>query len=123
VAELDLERAKGLIGSARDLFEMKDLTGVAGLAYQAFESAVMVLLKIKNGGDKRSHFARRKRAKELMAAYNDTIDELWDIRNLEFYGNARIGEEARKITEEEVKRCLEDVEEIIKEIEGILDDE
>ena len=120
MAELDLERAKSLISSARDLFEMGDLTGVAGLAYQAFESATMMLLKIKNGGDKRSHFARRKRAKELMESHGEIIDEQWEIRNIDFYGNTRIGERTRRISEEEVRRCLEGVEGIIEEIENLL---
>ena len=80
----------------------------------------MLLLKIKNGGDKRSHFARRKRVKELMLSHGVTIDEIWEMRNIDFYGNSRIGDKSRRITEEEVKRCLEDVEEIIEEIENIL---
>ncbi len=77
MAELeDLERAKGLIRSARDLFKMKDFVGVAGLAYQAFESATMGLLEKKNGKDKKSHFERRKRVKEILSGHASKIDEL-----------------------------------------------
>lgn len=44
MADLDLERAKKLLKSARDLFNKGDVQGVAGLAYQAFESANIALL-------------------------------------------------------------------------------
>ncbi len=124
MAELeDLERAKGLIRSARDLFKMKDYVGVAGLAYQAFESATMGLLEKRNGKDKKSHYHRRKRVKEILTEHSSKIDELWDVRNVDFYGNSRIGEKKRDLTEEEIEDSLNEVECIIEEIEGILDEE
>ena len=57
--DLDLERAKKLLKSAFDLFNQLDLQGVAGLAYQAFESANIALIKKKNGCDQKSHFGRK----------------------------------------------------------------
>ncbi len=120
MAELDIERSKGLLRSARKLYEMGDMVGVAGLAYQAFESATIALLKIKNGGDRNSHFARRERAKQILISHGDVIDDLWDIRNVDFYGNTRLGEMKRSISEGEVNRCLEAVEEIVNDIEELI---
>jgi HEPN domain-containing protein len=112
-------RAKELLRSARALFENGDYSGVAGLAYQAFESATMALLEEKNGSDKRSHVARRKRAKELIKLEDESIDRLWNLRNVDFYGNSIIGEMKRTVTEEEAEECLDAVENIIEKIEGI----
>ena len=39
MADIDFERAENLMKSARYLLSQDDLAGVAGLAYQAFESA------------------------------------------------------------------------------------
>ena len=41
--DLDLKRAKSLLKSAKDLYERGDMAGVAGLAYAAFESAIIAL--------------------------------------------------------------------------------
>jgi HEPN domain-containing protein len=122
MVNIDIERAKELLGSAMFLYESGDYSGVAGLAYQAFESATMALLEGKNGKDKRSHSARRKRVKELIEAKDETIDRLWTLRNIDFYGNSSIGESKRDITEEEAKDCLENVEDLIAEIEELLDE-
>jgi HEPN domain-containing protein len=55
MADLDLERAKSLLKSAKALYERGDLAGVAGLAYAAFESAIIALTKKRNGLDYSSH--------------------------------------------------------------------
>ncbi len=66
MADLDLERAKKLLKSAKVLYERGDMAGVAGLAYAAFESAIIALTKKKNGMDYPSHLLRRERAKVLL---------------------------------------------------------
>ncbi len=66
MADLDLERAKNLLKSAKVLYERGDMAGVAGLAYAAFESAIIALTKKKNGMDYPSHLLRRERAKVLL---------------------------------------------------------
>jgi len=91
MADLDLERAKRLFKSATALYERGDLAGVAGLAYAAFESAIIALTTKRNGLDYSSHSLRRQRAKVLLENYRDTIDVLWEVRNIDFYGNVKIG--------------------------------
>jgi len=120
MVELDIDRARQLLNSARMLFSSGDHSGVAGLAYQAFESATMALLHLKNGKDKRSHMGRRKRAKEILTSRSDIIDRLWEIRNIDFYGNTRVDECKREVSEDEIRECLEAVEHIVEEIELIL---
>ncbi len=58
-----MQRAKNLLKSAEDLYEQGDLAGVAGLAYAAFESAIMSLTDKINGKDYKSHNLRKKRLK------------------------------------------------------------
>ena len=115
-----MDRAKKLLKSARDLYEQGDMAGVAGLAYAAFESATMTLTDKINGKDYKSHNLRRERAKELLKRNQDKIDLLWEIRNIDFYGNVKIGAPKREITEKEVQNGLNAVEKIIEEIEKIL---
>ncbi|MBU1122038.1 MAG: HEPN domain-containing protein [Candidatus Omnitrophota bacterium] len=120
MVDLDLERAKRLLKSAEDLLDRGDLQGIAGLAYQAFESANIALLKKKNGCDQKSHFGRRKRAKELLSQFEEKIDGLWKIRNIDFYGNAIMDGEEEEINQDEVKEGIDVVRKIIKEIEQLL---
>ena len=124
MADLDLERAKNLLKSAKDLYEQGDMAGVAGLAYAAFESAIIALIKKKNGMDYPSHLLRRKRAKILLIEkYQDKIDLLWEVRNIDFYGNVKIGSEMREISRAEVEDGLNAVEKIIEEVEKVLNDD
>jgi HEPN domain-containing protein len=118
--DLDLERAKKLLKSAKDLYERCDMAGVAGLAYAAFESAIIALTKKKNGIDYPSHLLRRERAKVLLDKYQDKIDVLWEVRNIDFYGNVKIGSERRELSRDEVETGLNAVEKIIEEVESIL---
>ncbi len=83
---LDLERAKKLLQSAEHLVEKGDLAGAGGLAYQAFESAVIV-------------------------------KKLWAVRNVDFYGNEKIGEASREIKKEEIKDSVQEVRKILKALE------
>ncbi len=84
MVDLDMDRAKNLLKSAKDLYEQGNLAGVAGLAYAAFESANMTLTDKINGKDYRSHNLRRERAKTLLKKHQDKIDILWEIRNIDF---------------------------------------
>lgn len=120
MADLDLTRAKNLLSSAKAILTEGYHSGVAGLTYQAFESACMALLKRINGFDRESHYSRRERAKELLRSYREKIDTLWEIRNIDFYGNITIGKEQRLVTKEESEKALKLVEEMIKEIEVLL---
>jgi HEPN domain-containing protein len=104
--DLDLERAKKLLKSAKDLYERGDMAGVAGLAYAAFESAIIALTKKKNGIDYPSHLLRRERAKVLLELYQEKIDILWEERNIDFYGNVKIGSERRELSRDEVENGL-----------------
>lgn len=120
MADLDLERAERLLQSARDLFARGDLAGVAGLAYQAFESALIALTIEKNGTNAGSHLARRERAKALLSHHRDKIDFLWEVRNVDFYGNPQPFQPKREVAKAEVKEALETVEAIVQEVRQIL---
>ena len=122
MADLDMDRSKKLLKSAKDLYEQGDLAGVAGLAYASFESATMTLTDKVNGKDYKGHNLRRERAKILLKKYQDKIDLLWEVRNIDFYGNIKIGTPKREISEEEVESCLNAVENIIEEIKKILEE-
>lgn len=50
------------------------------------------------------------------------IDLLWEIRNVDFYGNVKIGKEKREIYHDEVEDGLKSVKRIIDEIEKIIID-
>jgi HEPN domain-containing protein len=123
MVSIDIERAEKLLKSAQDLFEQGDIYGVAGLAYQAFESATIALLKKMNGYDRKSHFSRRKRAKEILKRYRDEIDIIWELRNIDFYGNIVVGEGKREIKKDEVEKCLDIIREMIDEIKEFLKNE
>lgn len=115
-------RAKNLLKSAEDLHARGDLAGVAGLAYAAFESAIISLTDKINGKDYGSHNSRKKRAKELLNKYEDKMDYLWEVRNIDFYGNVKLGSDKRQISQVEVEKCLKSVKHIIKEIEKIINE-
>ena len=99
------------------------MAGVAGLAYAAFESAIIALTKRKNGTDYPSHLLRRARAKVLLDKYQDKIDVLWEVRNIDFYGNVKVGTEMRELSRAEVEDGLNAVEKIIEEVEKVLNDD
>ena len=120
--DVDLKRAKNLLKSAKALYERGNMAGVAGLAYAAFESAIIALTKKKNGLDYPSHLLRRERAKVLLEEYQDRIDVLWEVRNIDFYGNVKIGTEIRELSRAEVGDGLSAVEKIIEEVDKVLKD-
>ena len=96
---------------------------MAGLSYAAFESAVISLTGKINGKDYPSHKLRKKRAKELIDKYQHQMDLLWEIRNIDFYGNIKIGSQKREISEKEVEEALKSVKKIIVEIEKIISEQ
>ena len=93
------------------------------MAYAAFESAIIALTKRKNGTDHPSHLLRRERAKVLLDKYRDKIDVLWEVRNIDFYGNVKVGTEMRELSRAEVEDGLNAVEKIIEEVEKVLNDD
>ncbi len=120
MADIDIERAENLMESARYLLSQDDLAGVAGLAYQAFESALISLTSVINGSDSRTHAGRRKRAKVLLSNHRTKIDLLWEVRNVDFYGNIHLDLPRRKLTKEEAVDALNTVEIIIADIRRML---
>lgn len=120
MVDIDMERAKNLLKSAEDLHKQGDLAGVAGLAYAAFESAIMSLTNRINGKDYQSHRLRKERAKQMLSKYEDKMDFLWEVRNIDFYGNVKLGSQKREISPKEVENGLKSVKEIIIEIERII---
>ncbi len=120
MADLDLERGEQLLRSARTLLAQGDLAGVAGLAYQAFESALIALTRAMDGANAGSHGARRERAKTLLAEHRGKIDLLWEVRNVDFYGNPRLGAPRRKLTRGEVEEALGTIEDIFTAINKML---
>lgn len=120
MVSLDLERAKNLLTSAEKLFASEDLAGSGGLAYQAFESAVIAVTKFKGEKDYPDHEKRRKKAEELLKVSKEAVTKLWLVRNVDFYGNEKIGDEARKLKKEEIEDSLRVVKELIVKIENEL---
>lgn len=120
MADVDFQRAEKLLEGAKLLYQQGDFYGVAGLACQALESAIIGLTnKIGevNGG---THQERLERAKKLLKSGQDKIDFLWDARNIDFYGNVRRYESKRELTPSEVKEVIQIVEEIINKIRDLV---
>jgi len=120
MAERDIKRANALLDSAETLFNEGDLAGVSGLAYQALESAVIAFNKIVKGKDVASHRFRMETAKKFFSEYSEKLDFLWEMRNIDFYGNVKPGIDA-ELKKEKVKEALETVREIVGKIESMLE--
>ena len=58
----------------------------------------------------------------LLESYRDTIDVHWEVRNIDFYGNVKIGSELRELSSEELEAGLRAVEQIIGEVEQAWED-
>lgn len=114
---LDLERAKKLLQTAEHLVEKGDLAGAGGLAYQAFESAVIAVTRLEGQKDYPDHTQRRKKAEELLKVSQDKVKRLWAVRNVDFYGNEKVGEKSREIKKEEIENSVQEVRKIIKALE------
>lgn len=123
MADVDWSRGERLLQSARDLLAQGDLAGVAGLAYQAFESALIALTQEINGADPGGHVARRDRAKQLLAEHRDKIDRLWEARNIDFYGNPGLHQPKRELTRAEAEKALDAVTQIFAAAKQMLADQ
>jgi hypothetical protein len=92
-----------------------DLTGVAGLAYQAVECAIIYLTdKLKK--EVYSH-GERKLAEELLELSKGALKDLWRTRNIDFYGNEVLGGELKELDEEQIKKTLKKSDLILAKIE------
>ncbi len=116
----DLTKAKNLLRSAEDLFTRKEFAGVAGLAYQAFEAGIIVLSE-KLREDLKDHLSRRKKAEELLGIPNQIMKKIWRYRNVDFYGNERIGENEKELSEIEIKEALTTVKDLLTKIENLIE--
>ena len=112
-----LKKAKELINSARNLFENGDLAGVAGLAYQAVEAAIMHLTDNLKTEQNSIHTERRKKAEILLKLSKETLKSLWFARNIDFYGNEKIGGEEKELDKRDIQKSLEQAESIIQKVE------
>lgn len=120
MAQLMLDKARGLLRSAMLLYESGSLEGAVGLAYQAFEAAAIHLTETVNGKEPGTHTGRRKRAEELLEAQKMRFRGLWLKRNIDFYGTAEPGGEWMNLDEEDVHEVFEIVKGTIEEVDRFL---
>lgn len=120
MVNLDLQRAEKLLKGAKTLYQQNDFSGVAGLAYQSLESAIIGLTSEIGEANSGTHQERLERAKKLLKSGQDKIDFLWDARNIDFYGNVKRFEPKRELTPSEVKEVIETVEDIIRKIKDLI---
>ncbi len=116
----NIKRAKSLLKSARRLYEEDDLAGVAGLSYQAVESAIIYLSENINGKTSKGHGERRRRAEQLLNLSRNSLKELWSARNIDFYGNEKIDDAKKELSVKEIGRSLDKAEEIVSLVEEFL---
>jgi HEPN domain-containing protein len=119
MGDVDLDRAEALLKSARSAYGTGDIGGVAGLSYHALEAAASFLIETINGHDPGGHGGRMRRVSELLSICNVELDRVWRARNVDFYGNERIGEPKRLITMEEVRDSLDTAERVLGEIKSM----
>lgn len=115
----DLTKAKNLLRSAEDLFARKEFAGVAGLAYHAFEVGIIVLSENLQENLK-DHLSRRKKAEELLGVPAQIMKKIWCYRNVDFYGNERIGENKTELSEIEIREALTTVKDLLIKIENLI---
>ena len=115
----NLTRAKELLKSAKTLFKKENMTGVAGLANQAVESATMHLTTKTNGHAHISHSKRRKRTEVLLQISKKTLKNLWNARNVDFYGNERVYSKQKELDKKTILESIEKAEHLIKQIEKV----
>lgn len=122
MADRDIDRAEGLLRSARTLLNSGDVAGVCGLAYQAFEAAVDALNKHLAGSVAANHTARRQIATTLLHGRQADIEFLWDARNVDFYGNTMPGAPPQTLAAADVERALRTVAAILDDIRVMIAD-
>ncbi|MEX2245709.1 MAG: HEPN domain-containing protein [Dehalococcoidia bacterium] len=107
MADLELlGRAREFLASARRLFGQGEVSGVAGLAFQALDLAAKELTDAIDGADPGSHQARMKRLQALIQADQEELGFLWNVRQRDFYGDASAGEPRDLPTRPEARRAL-----------------
>ena len=79
-----------------------------------------LLWPIVKGKDVASHRFRMETAKKFFSEYSEKLDFLWEMRNIDFYGNVKPGIDA-ELKKEKVKEALETVREIVGKIESMLE--
>ena len=115
-----LTRAWDLLRSAQSLVRDGNVTGSAGLAYQAFDLAAKALTQASNGNDAGGHHRRMRRAQRLLTTHADRLDFLWELRQRDFYGDVRPGAGQELPKPEEVEEAVTIVEAILTEIDQAL---
>jgi len=120
MARIDMERAKALFKTAKNAYESGEVAGVTGLSCQAAEAAFISLAEEMNGHDPGTHASRRKRAEELLVSGRNRTDAIWKARNVDFYGNTKLGGRKRRVTPKMAYKALVTVEKIIDEVETLL---
>lgn len=115
-----LTRGWELFAAAESLVRDENVTGAAGLAYQAFDLAAKALTKAIDGADPGSHRGRMQRAERLLTRHADKLNFLWQIRQKDFYGDVTPGgvEELPQVAD--VEEALRIVKDILQEIDGAL---
>ena len=89
---------------------------MAGLSYQAVEMAATLLIEMVNGTDPGDHLERRARASELMRLCRKELDDLWEARNIDFYGNVSPGRPRRRMNREEARESLDQASRLIEKV-------
>lgn len=115
-----LGRAWELLAAAESLVRDDNLTGAAGLAYQAFDLAAKALTQAIDGADPGTHRGRMRRAERLLTKHTEKLDFLWEVRQKDFYGDVTPGGVQELPEPAQVAAALRIVREILQEIDGAL---
>jgi HEPN domain-containing protein len=88
--------ADDLIAQAHELLTLAESlgarqAGAGGLAYQAADLSIKVLLSAIDGADIWAHDVRRARVEALLGIARDDQAFLHHVRQLDFYGDATFG--------------------------------
>jgi hypothetical protein len=117
-----LERAWALFRAATTLRDADDLTGAAGLAYQAFDLGSKALAHAIDGAAPGTHRGRMRRAEQLLTRHTEKFDFLWRVRQKDFYGDVTPGGRAETPSDEEIREALAVVDDVLREIDRVLHD-
>ncbi len=123
MGDLTLERAEDLLRTARSILEGGRVAGTAGLSYQAVEAAAVHLIGIDNGKDPGHHHKRVARGSELLRLCQGEMDRLWQLRNIDFYGNVSVGAPERSINLEEARESVGTATRLVAQVRAFLERE
>jgi HEPN domain-containing protein len=121
MGDLTLERAEDLLRTAQTILDAGRMAGVAGLSYQAVEAASVHLIRIVNGREPGRHRERSTRASELLRLCEGEMNRLWELRNIDFYGNVSVGGAERSISLEEARDSVVTAMELVTKVRSYLD--